>query len=242
MYLRCDDIFVDTNIEHCKRIWDLIGKYRFNQILGVVARGEGEPILRHKPARQGNKWILRNTGNKWFGKNQELVALIKEQLEKGDFLGLHGYYHISYRKEPFDTQKEHLEIGKCYLETLFNSKVKYFVPPFNGYNQDTEKAASSLGMEITHPTPGEPDVFVLNKNNTRRDIRRRARQDAGRKHFPFYHPFLLGGDWEGQQIYIERHNIYVDIPPPEWNIGWALRRFEGYLKELRKTVDEYEIR
>lgn len=235
--LRCDDIFVDTKVEDCRRIWSLIGKYGFRQVLGVVARGSGAPILRHKPARQGNKWIIKHSGDTWFGTNAELKKQVQTQLDRGDLLGLHGLYHISYRKEPYATQLEHLRLGKEYLESQFNTEVKYFVPPFNGCNDDTKRVASKLGMEITYPPPSEMDVFILNKDNTRNKIRKLARHDADGKNYPFYHPFLLGGDWKKQKIYIERHDKYMDIPPPTWNLNWALRRFEVYLKEMRRHID-----
>lgn len=233
--------FVDTKVDHCRQIWSLVHEYGVQQILGVVARGSGKPILRHKPARQGNRWITEHTGDKWFGENTKLVNLVKTQLEKGDKLGLHGLYHISYRKEPYSVQLEHLRAGKDYLENLFGVEVKHFVPPFNGYNTYTEKATKKLGLEITTPPVGELDVFMLDANKTKEDIRERARLVSAEKNHQFYHPFLLGGDWEAQKIYIKRHNKYTDIPPPTWGLEWALSRFEVYLKEMRRSIDSEAV-
>lgn len=236
--LRCDDIFSDTNIGDCRQIWNLIHKYGFNQVLGVVACGLGGTILHRKPARQGNKWILEQTGDTLVGTNKELVNLINEQLIKGDKLGLHGYYHISYRKEPYEVQMNHIRNGKDYLEHLFNTEVKHFVPPFNGYNENTEKVTASLGMTITYPNPEELDVFLVDENKTRSDIKKLARQDTRKKNYSFYHPFILSGNWEGKRIYIERHDKYMNVSHATWNLEWALSRFEIYLKEMRRYIDE----
>lgn len=238
MYLRCDDIFVDTNIQTCRRIWALVHDYGFNQILAVVPRGRGDPLHHHKPARQGNEWVLKHTGRTWFGSNAKLLDLVKKQLKRGDVLGLHGYYHIAYGREGYNTQRRDLTHGRRYLRGIFNTEIPFFVPPFNNFNGDTEKITRKLGMEITIKPDYELDVFITRKKNDKSDIRKRARQDAQSQYYPFYHPFWLEGGWREDKVYIDRHEQYFRVRAGEWDLDWALERLEVYLRQLRKIKND----
>ena len=135
--IRCDDTFVDTDVDAVQRIWKLIHQFPFPHII------TGTPLHRMKPLKRGNKWILKETGEDCISENRALIKTIKRYKNMGDKLAIHGLYHIDYRKLSFKEQHQHLSTAKSILEPLFG-KIKYFSPPFNKANRDTVKACTEL--------------------------------------------------------------------------------------------------
>lgn len=229
--------FVDEDAEACQRIWALGDRYGFRQILGCVPRGRGEPLWHSKPSKQGNRWILKATGEDFLGDNRDLCYAVRFRLQKGDMLGLHGYYHISYRRETPELQEKHMKLGAGYLRDLFGVWPRLFVPPFNGYNMDTVRIAKSLGMKIVVPSVEEVDVYVTNPEHSPEDIRSLARLHAKmtHPHIP-YHPYWLRGGWEERRVYVPRKDRTWKIGAATWGLDWALERFEIYLKALAAAL------
>lgn len=237
MLLRADDLFVDEDAEACNRIWELGDRYGFRQILCCVPRGRGAPLWHSKPSKQGNRWILKATGSDHLDDNRELRYAIEARLQKGDILALHGYYHISYRRESPAFQENHLKQGRNYLREVFGVKPRMFVPPFNGYNKDTVDIANRLGMTVIVPLVEEVDVYVTNPKHTEEDIQRLARTHVKmmHPHVP-YHPYWLRGGWGESRVYVPRRERSWRISAATWTLDWALERFEIYLKALAEAL------
>jgi len=93
--------------------------------------------------------------------NKGLMTILKEHLRLGlAEIALHGYSHQNYGKKlrsefmgmPYDEQYRKIKDGKEYLERIFHTKVKTFIPPFNAYDANTIKACHENGIGILSPS------------------------------------------------------------------------------------------
>jgi peptidoglycan/xylan/chitin deacetylase (PgdA/CDA1 family) len=92
------------------------------------------------------------------------IQLLTEGLRKNLFeICLHGYQHKNNAMEcspsefsgiSLQTQKTWIEKGKSKLESLTGTKVKVFVPPFNGWDQNTLIALTNNGFSILSAEAG----------------------------------------------------------------------------------------
>ncbi|WP_319782072.1 DUF2194 domain-containing protein [Oceanisphaera sp. IT1-181] len=82
-----------------------------------------------------------------ISENQDLVRYLKEKVKKGHVeIMLHGYTHEYKNVEgssiseciwkSFEQLSKEVAHGKIYLESLFDTKVKVFVPPSNHIDKD----------------------------------------------------------------------------------------------------------
>ena len=94
------------------------------------------------------------------------IQLLTEGLRKNLFeICLHGYQHrnnnsvdwepFEFRGVPLLTQKAWIEKGKSKLESLTGVKVKVFVPPFNGWDQNTLIALTDNDFSILSAEAGD---------------------------------------------------------------------------------------
>ena len=110
-----------------------------------MPRGEGKCLETLDPIK-GNTIILKNTGNRQFHENKALVNLVKQRLDNGDLLGLHGFYHLNYHEAPPETQRRHIQRGVKYLRKLFNRQPKYYVAPYGTRAKTVIQTARRLGL------------------------------------------------------------------------------------------------
>lgn len=93
------------------------------------------------------------------------IQLLTEGLRKNLFeICLHGYQHrnnspvewepFEFRSVPLLTQKAWIEKGKSKLESLMGTKLKVFIPPFNGWDQNTLMALTDNGFSILSAEAG----------------------------------------------------------------------------------------
>ena len=102
-------------------------------------------------------------GKEYFiGKNRELVDYLREKISEGKFyIMLHGYNHFyeyssDNKKYPFGipefvyttNQFDKIKKGKDDLESLFNTEIKWFIPPSNAITTKTIDACDKLGLNL----------------------------------------------------------------------------------------------
>ncbi len=145
--LTVDDIHPHAvNIEKLTELLDSLRRYKLKSTLFVI------------PFRRGKNIDV----------NKEYVDLLKNYLDEGNEIGLHGFQHYKYEFgycsifsfpfPSFQSQIRKLEKGKRYLEDLFNTKIYGFRAPRYEFNNGTIKALHRLkfrydsSMSIFKPT------------------------------------------------------------------------------------------
>ncbi len=99
-------------------------------------------------------------GNRIFpvDKNKELVEFLKEKIrEEKVSIMLHGYSHKNY-KEDYEfvagtNLSQKVREGKRYLEELFETEIKTFVPPHNALSRKGMKAVIDNGLNLIGSFP-----------------------------------------------------------------------------------------
>ncbi len=161
MKLRWDDIGEDKIAEHCSSLWKLAHTYGFKQLLACVPTDlKGQT---------------------------RMVEVVKNYLDKGDELGLHGYYHVKFTEMSAYEQKESMKKGLEILFDLFGVTPLIFVAPFNNFDKDTIRVAGKLGMVVETSNMDFRAYTVLQSRGKRNP------------NYIVYHPqFVTPADFEGQ--------------------------------------------
>lgn len=92
------------------------------------------------------------------------------ELQKAGILqiALHGYQHMGetvqgeFLNKSFVEQQDCLQKGSLLLDSIFNTHVHIFIPPWNRYNQDTQNILYNLGYNIISADMADCR-FVLDK-------------------------------------------------------------------------------
>ena len=224
--VRCDDIFSDTDANTVDVIWDSIKQRRLPHIISITPVGEGEPLYHMKPLKQGNQWINNATDITPVSKNIDLVETVAYYLRHGSELALHGLKHLDYSKLDYQTQFEHLRVGRIMLNELFDVETCIFVPPFNKYDDSTVKACRELDMIIV-PSFYEVDTrLIRNTVTTNKRIREISKQVKEHGNCS-YHPYWLTGGWEKEQIQVNDKEYTVS--EGAWCLNSAMTIWERFL-------------
>lgn len=221
--VRCDDISVDTDVDALKRIWELVHEFPVTHIIAVTPKGRGDPIHHMKPLKRGNAWIQAATGDDYIFSNKDLLEVIWLYQSLGAKIAIHGLIHIDYRKLSYREQLYHLREAQEIMDTFF-SKVKYFVPPFNKYNDDTVEICSKLDLELV-PNYYEADTKIANNNPQPIEVVITEACKAG--NFA-YHPYWLQGGWEEDRQIINGQRF--NIEEAQWSLDDSLPALRQLLK------------
>lgn len=148
MLLRNDDVHVGTSVDELQKFCAVFDKYGFSQIHAICEFGNIERIFNYrvKPTGKSDTRVLIESVNNPFIDNVELVDFLKTRIN--DDIGTHGKYHVFYDKFPDDVQLNWIRDSKHHLEDVFGREVRYFVCPFNVWNQGTKDACDTLGMVL----------------------------------------------------------------------------------------------
>jgi len=145
--LRNDDISFDTNLEKLKQIQSIFEKHGLREVYSIVPFGRSiydSDQYTHNMPLETLEGLL---GTEFIGTNLELVRFLHESISRGHQISLHGWSHT--RVTDYDDKEERIARAKEYVENLFGTKVQYFVPPFNHYNQHVVTACQNLGLPIS---------------------------------------------------------------------------------------------
>lgn len=90
-----------------------------------------------------------------IGENKELVQFLKEKISEGKLsITLHGYSHKDnpdgYEFETGLELRNKIRQGKQYLESLFEIKIRTFVPPHNTVSKEGLKAVIDNGLNLVN--------------------------------------------------------------------------------------------
>ena len=221
--VRCDDIFVDTDVDAVKRIWDIVHGFPVKHIIAVTPQGRGNPLHHMKPLKRGNDWMREATGEDYVFNNKELIETILTYQKLGAKIAIHGLTHIDYRKLSYSEQLDHITEAKTIMSLLFD-EVEYFVPPFNKYNEDTLKVCKGLSLELV-PSYYEADTKIINNNP--QSIRFTV-SEAVKAGNCAYHPYWLQGEWKADTHIIDGKRF--NMSEAKWNLDDSLIRFKRFLK------------
>ncbi len=83
-------------------------------------------------------------GGCWADDNTDCV---KEIARRGQEIGSHGYFHREHDKLSYEGNEGEIRTSVEYLARIAGVEVKLFAPPSGAYNDDTVKAAESLGLK-----------------------------------------------------------------------------------------------
>jgi len=83
------------------------------------------------------------------------LTRLKELQGQGRLLvALHGYTHQGdmqngeFILKSYDEQRYCLTRGSHFVDSVFNSRIHIFIPPWNRYNQDTQNVLATLGYDV----------------------------------------------------------------------------------------------
>lgn len=149
--IRCDDIFIDSDVKQFEKICELIKNLNFEHLIGITPLGVGNKLwdMNFKIPFFINYRINKMCGNKYIGYNKILIDTLKTEF----FVykakpAIHGLHH--YRHDLMKTNKIHSELlqGLKLLKQLFDIRIDCFIPPFNAWNSNVENICKKLFLSI----------------------------------------------------------------------------------------------
>jgi hypothetical protein len=211
--IRCDDIFVDSDVNQFEKICQIIRRYGFDHLIGITPLGEGKKLWTKRSGARALLWkilfltkygffinyqLKRMTREKYIGDNMQLLRILDSEFSKYAAIpALHGLHHYKYDGLPQNKVYEELSAGIESLKELFNVRVKIFTPPFNAWNHSTELVCKSLSLSIDKCTT-EFDGLIRNMNSSQ--IKQLAKQQSSVPEVN-YHPFRL--------VNLEKFELYL---------------------------------
>lgn len=172
--IRCDDIFVDSDVDQFKKICQLIRLYDFDHLIGVTPLGEGKRLWKDDSKKIWKLPILRSLinyrikkicGEKYIGDNMRLIETLDNEFGRYEAIpALHGLHHCKYDLLPENKVHKELSTGIKLYEKLFHLKVEVFTPPFQAWNHQTELVCKNLNLSVDKCVTGFDKSFS-NRNN-----------------------------------------------------------------------------
>jgi peptidoglycan/xylan/chitin deacetylase (PgdA/CDA1 family) len=123
---------------------------------------DGGKIILDELAKRGVKASFFFTGN--FFTNSENTALAKRIVKEGHYLGPHSDKHLLYC--PWEGPKKTLVSKELFRRDLENNlkkitklgvkrtEIKYWIPPYEHYNEEIVSWSRELGLTLLNFTPG----------------------------------------------------------------------------------------
>jgi len=138
MRFRFDDISINSDIEKCNAMTDLIfDKFQSSEVIWAVS-----PTVFNVDNNKERVFpsILNAYSNKnvFFNATNLGIPNLHHNIKTAG----HGLYHIDHRLLDYGAQEMSI-LGSCYLVGA-----KIFVPPFNKYNKDTEQICIENGIVL----------------------------------------------------------------------------------------------
>jgi len=131
---RYDD-FMFTNDTLNEKLVHLFQKHNIPLVLGVIP--------------------FNSFGNVIFQENYALLPILREGIQNKTIeVALHGYNHAKvssngeFGNVTPDEQFRRINLGKQFLDTVFQYETVTFIPPWNAYDENTLKVMAKSGMKI----------------------------------------------------------------------------------------------
>lgn len=98
-------------------------------------------------------------------KDDEMAdKFIRESIERGHEITLHGWTHVLITQYTKEEQFKNIKKARDFLESEYGVKIKYFVPPFNSYDDNTLSVCSELGLQILGRNKSQLEWLVIDNN------------------------------------------------------------------------------
>lgn len=134
LVFRNDDLSQFSDIEKESRIVNIFSLYKIKPIYAIIPYKSGEGI--------GRKQAAVDSIKKWIHEEKIIPAI-------------HGYTHLENKYKagefnilPFKEQSEMINKGKNYLDSLLETNIRIFAPPWNQADMNTIKACKANGVDI----------------------------------------------------------------------------------------------
>jgi len=217
--IRCDDVFVDSDVNQFARICQIIRQYGFDHLIGITPFGEGKklwtkhffPLWKmHFLTRYGffiNYRLKRMTGEKYIGDNKQLLRILDSEFNKYAAIpALHGLHHYKYDNMSPNKVYEELSVGVKSLKELFDVRVKIFIPPFNAWNHNTELVCKSLNLSIDKCNQAFDKLII---NMTSPQIKQLAKQQSSVPEVRYHPQRIL--NLEKFELYLKTRRKYCEF-------------------------------
>jgi len=144
MLYRNDDVCNGFDYDKYVEIRSVFESFGIKELYSVVPFGKG---IYTPNAHLLDKSILEDM------LGSELITgkpdkFIRESLERGHKIAIHGWMHTLITHYREHEQRENITLAKKFLEDRYAVRIKYFVPPFNTYDESTTMVCRELGLTI----------------------------------------------------------------------------------------------
>jgi hypothetical protein len=154
---RNDDISAENDLSQVIEFCDILYKYGFSQIHGVLLKGRSSEVYWH----EGQEVAYENTPSIAKIPNDEIrrlsvgwdfstrTDLIEYLSNSPDEIAFHGLYHTDHSTMSLAELRSEMTEGLEILRRLFPSKaIRYFIAPFNRTSELTYRVAGELGLRV----------------------------------------------------------------------------------------------
>lgn len=159
MIFRNDDVCFGMNVNWYRQIRSVFEKYNLKEMYSVVP--VGKVFYVGDPFRMSEEELANKIGDEFLLDDKDAVEFIKESLERGHSISLHGWKHTIITREP--DQADKIKYYKNMLEYYFKTEIAYFVPPFNFCDAETERACDEAGLVLLGPSQNQLEWAVGGK-------------------------------------------------------------------------------
>ena len=103
-----------------------------------------------------------------FGSDTNVVNKISEGYKKGLFeLFNHGWNHVNFTGVPLDQQKTWLSQANSKMQSIFGRNTTVFIPPYDGFDDNTLTAMKQLGFKIISSEPNQDPYPQFNAGGSK---------------------------------------------------------------------------
>lgn len=169
--IRNDDVAYDTSGNELVKFCTLCDKHGMSIMHAVTPIGDLKVLHADSAHTMDNDQLRMVTGIEAVNENHAVLYHIKH---RKDAVGLHGWQHLHYPKLEWEQMVSSIALGSMFLDWFFNTRIFWFVAPFNEIDDNVVAAAakSALGVlaadgphleEIIlghEPIPEQPDGLI----------------------------------------------------------------------------------
>lgn len=146
MIYRNDDVCFGFDAGKYKEVRDIFEEFGLRELYSVIPFGQN--IYTPNAHLLSKQELINILGDHVITDDKEADNFIKESLDRGHSIGLHGWKHVLLSHFSADDQLRNICEAKDFLEKRYNTKIRYFIPPFNSYDEGTINACRQLGLQI----------------------------------------------------------------------------------------------
>jgi len=146
MIFRNDDVAWGCDIPRYREIQAIFENFGIKETYSVVPVGQN--IYSHNPHLLSKRELENKLGLNLVTTDEQVDRFIKESLQRGHSISLHGWIHTDVVRYSYVDQLNHIKEARDILENAYQTTIKYFVPPFNSYSDETVRACYQLGLQI----------------------------------------------------------------------------------------------